>query len=247
MSDRRKGIKQLGILTGGSLLFKSPGIVANSYPGSRPPELKNPLIDTPGMSDPHALVEDGYCYLYTGHDVGHGVADWVMPDWRIFRSRDFLSWEHVGTIRPEDNYMGKGNTSCWAGDIAKRNGKYYWYFSNRKLSSGVMVATKPEGPFEDALGKPLVDSFDPSIFMDDDQTPYIVYGEHTYKIARLKESMIELDEAPLDQIIVVLVYSDGLEQPIKCQNKRIFPRRCLLTFRDGFHRCTPEFDGPLKD
>jgi len=196
MTDRRKAIKQLGILTGGSLLIQPSGMAATSCTASRPAELKNPLIDTPGMSDPHALVENGYCYLYTGHDVGHGIADWVMPDWRIFRSRDFLSWEYVGTIRPQDNYMGKGNTSCWAGDIAKRRGKYYWYFSNRKLSTGVMVASKPEGPFEDALGKPLVDSFDPSIFVDDDQTPYIVYGEYTYKIARLKESMIELDEAP---------------------------------------------------
>jgi hypothetical protein len=116
-------------------------------------------IKTPkaGMSDPHMLVVDNVCYVFTGHDVGFGIADWVMPDWRIYRSIDMLTWEHVGTIKPEDNYMGKGNTSCWAGDIVERNGKYYWYFSNRKESTGVMVASKPEGPYADALGKPLVD------------------------------------------------------------------------------------------
>lgn len=39
------------------------------------------------MSDPHALVENDICYLYTGHDVGFGIPDWVMPDWRIYRDR----------------------------------------------------------------------------------------------------------------------------------------------------------------
>ncbi len=163
--------------------------------------IKNPLIDEPGMSDPHMLVVNDTCYVFTGHDVGFGISDWVMPNWRIYRSTDLQHWEHVGTISPEDNYMGKGNTNCWAGDIAERDGKYYWYFSNRKKGAGVMVAKKPEGPYKDALGGPLVDSFDPTIFVDDDNTPYIIYGEGTYKIARLKNSMIELDEEPKDIII----------------------------------------------
>ncbi|QCX00981.1 hypothetical protein FGM00_12980 [Aggregatimonas sangjinii] len=161
-----------------------------------PQTLTNPLIDEPGMSDPHMLVVDDVCYVFTGHDIGFGVNDWVMPDWRIYKSTDLKNWDFVATISPDDNYMGKGNTSCWAGDIVERNGKYYWYFSNRKESTGVMVASKPEGPYKDALGKPLVDSFDPSIFIDDDNTPYIIYGEKGYKIARLKNSMIELDEEP---------------------------------------------------
>lgn len=59
-----------------------------------------------------------------------------------------------------------------------------------------MTASKPEGPYTDVLGQPLVESFDLSIFIDDDGTPYIVYGMHDYKIARLKASMIELGEAP---------------------------------------------------
>ena len=159
-------------------------------------KLTNPLINKPGMSDPHALVIDDVCYLFTGHDIGFGVNDWVMPDWRIYRSKDLCIWTHVGTISPADNYMGKGNTSCWAGDIVERNGNFYWYFSNRKESTGVMVASRPEGPYVDALGHPLVDSFDPSIFVDDDGTAYIIYGEYDYKIARLKDSMIELDEEP---------------------------------------------------
>ncbi len=155
-----------------------------------------PLIDEPGMSDPHVLVVGDTVYLFTGHDIGFGIKDWVMPDWRIYRSVDLKNWKLVGTISPEDNYMGKGNTNCWAGDIVKKNGKYYWYFSNRKENVGVMVASRPEGPYKDALQKPLVESFDPTIFVDDNKKSYIVYGEGEYKIARLKKSMIALAEKP---------------------------------------------------
>lgn len=67
------------------------------------------------MSDPHAVVKDGVCYLFTGHDVGFGINAWVMPDWRIYRSDDLDTWKHVGTIDPADINMGMGNTRCWAG------------------------------------------------------------------------------------------------------------------------------------
>jgi arabinoxylan arabinofuranohydrolase len=185
----------------GVMLVHFPGCGAT--PASSPEKpvaktrtIKNPLIDEPGMSDPHMLVDNGVCYLFTGHDVGTGKAEWVMPDWRIYRSKDLQSWELVGTILPEQTYMGKGSTSCWAGDIVKRNGKYYWYFSNRDKDLGVMVADKPEGPYKDALGKPLVTSYDPTIFVDDDNTPFMIWGNGTYNIARLKDSMIELAEEP---------------------------------------------------
>jgi hypothetical protein len=158
--------------------------------------LPNPLIPEPGMSDPHALVLDDVCYLFTGYDIGVGLSDWVMPEWRIFRSEDLQQWTQVGVISPADNYMGSGNTSCWAGDIVQRNGRFYWYFSNGNQDCGVMVAERPEGPYHDALGKPLVDSFDPTVFVDDDGTSYLVYGAHEYNIARLKENMIELAETP---------------------------------------------------
>jgi hypothetical protein len=184
--------------------------------------LTNPLIAEPGMSDPHALVVDDVVYLFTGHDVGFGVNDWVMPDWRIYKSGDLQTWEHVGTISPADNYMGEGHTYCWAGDIAERDGTFYWYFSNGNTEAGVMVASQPDGPYEDALGGPLVDSFDPSVFTDDDGAPYIVYGMHDYKIARLKDSMTELDEEP---------------QTIALDRKGVFPNtdKNSLHKRDGVY------------
>ena len=203
--------------------------------------ITNPLISEPGMSDPHMLVVDDVCYVFTGHDVGFGISDWVMPDWRIYKSVDMITWEHVGTISPEDNYMGAGNTSCWAGDIAERNGKYYWYFSNHHDNAGVMVADKPEGPYKDALGKPLVDSFDPTVFVDDDNTPYIIYGRTNYKIARLKESMIELDEEPKTIVINKTTYFPEMDKNSLHKYKDTYYLSC-----SGYYATSKNLYGPYE-
>ncbi|AJR03370.1 family 43 glycosylhydrolase [Siansivirga zeaxanthinifaciens] len=203
--------------------------------------IKNPLINVPGMADPHMLVVNDTCYVFTGHDVGYGISDWVMPDWRIFMSTDLQNWKHVGTISPKDNIMGEGNTNCWAGDIVSRNGKYYWYYSNRKLGTGVMVANRPEGPYIDALGGYLVDSFDPTIFVDEDGTPYIVYGEKGYKIARLKESMIELDEKPKDIIINKTVHFPNTDKNSLHKHNGIYYLSC-----SGYFATSKNLYGPYE-
>lgn len=238
---RRLAIKRIGMLVGGSMVLPYTSLIGCNTSKKIAIKLKNPLIDSPGMSDPHVLVEDGACYVFTGHDVGFGVNDWVMPDWRIYRSTDLQSWKHVGTISPKDNYMGEGHTSCWAGDIVKRNGKYYWYFSNKKENAGVMVASRPEGPYTDAIGKPLIDSFDPTIFVDDDTTPYIIYGEHTYKIARLKESMIELDEEPKEIVINRTTYFPNTDKNSVHRREGIYYLSC-----SGYYATSKNLHGPYE-
>jgi arabinoxylan arabinofuranohydrolase len=241
MNNRRKFIKTTGMGVACSLFLPSSMVVAKNNPEDLIKILKNPLIDEPGMSDPHVLVDNDACYVYTGHDIGFGVQDWVMPDWRIYKTTDFLSWQHVGTIKPEENYMGKGNTSCWAGDIVKRNNLYYWYFSNRKESIGVMVASNPEGPFRDALGKPLVHSFDPTIFVDDDNIPYIIFGEHTYYIARLKENMIELDETPKEIILHKTTTFPDTDKNSLHKHKGIYYLSC-----SGYYATAKNIYGPYE-
>ena len=53
------------------------------------------------------------------------------------------------------------DTSAWASQVIKHNGKYYLYFctwdktSSGKQSIGVAVSDSPTGPFTD-IGKPLI-------------------------------------------------------------------------------------------
>ncbi len=67
------------------------------------------------------------------------------------------------------------------------------------------VSDRPEGPYKDALGKPLLtndDCFDsqhywacidPAIFIDDDGTPWILWGNGQCYYAKLKDNMIEIE------------------------------------------------------
>jgi hypothetical protein len=169
---------------------------------------QNPIIKNIGMSDPHIRVFNDTLYLFTGHDNHPDDKTWVMKDWRVFTSTDLIQWNLATTISPGNNYMGVNSTDCWAGDAAVRNGKYYFYFSDRKRSVGVMHSELPSGPYRDALGKPLVAPMhDPTILTDNDsaKTPYIVYGDKEgggYMIARLNDDMISLAEAPKPITIV---------------------------------------------
>ena len=161
----------------------------------------NPVIKNRGVSDPHVRVFDGKVYLYAGHDESPSDKTWVMKRWQVYSSTNLVDWIFESYIDPKNNFMGAGSRDCWAGDAAKRNGKYFFYFSDRDRSIGVMTAGSPTGPFTDPLGKPLVAPMhDPTVFVDDDGTPYLIYGHKliAYRIARLNEDMISLAEDPRD-------------------------------------------------
>ncbi len=163
---------------------------------------QNPIIGDIGISDPHVHVFNDTIYLYSGNDSHPDDKTWVMRNWRVFSTTNLIDWCLRETISPKDNYMNDESTDCWAGDAAQRNGKYYFYFSDRKRGIGVMVGDSPVGPFKGALGKPLVAPMhDPTILIDDDagKTPYIIYGHKEgggYHIAKLNNNMISLAETP---------------------------------------------------
>ena len=167
----------------------------------------NPLIKDIGMSDPHVRVFNDTIFLFTGHDDSPTDKLWVMKDWRVFKSADMINWTLATTISPTDNYMDDASKDCWAADVATRNGKYYFYFSDQKRSIGVMMSNTSGGKYIDALGKPLVAPMhDPTLFVDDDanKTPYIVYGDKAgggFRIAKVNEDMISLDESTKPIII----------------------------------------------
>ena len=166
------------------------------------------IIPNQGICDPHMRVYNGRVYMFATHDRSPGNPDFRMDDWKVYSTDDLLNWKLEYTLRPEDTYIGKFE-KCYATDSAYRNGKYYYYFSKDQESTGVAVADRPEGPYTDALGKPLLPqgladtpSYDPAVFIDDDEakTPYILWGytcfNKKYHIARLNEDMISLAEEP---------------------------------------------------
>lgn len=214
----------------------------------------NPLIRKKGICDPHIHIYEGKAYLYATHDVLRYEEGFCMEDWHIYSSEDLIEWKQEQILRPEDFYCGALN-QCWAVDAAYRNGKYYWYFSTGSWGIGVGVSSSPAGPFEDALGGPLVDyrtppcgipKWDPCVFIDDDGEAYLIIGEcrepepwDCYLIARLNEDMVSLAE-PLRRI-------EYLGNPNKEDKPSIhkYNRRYYLT-HSSFYAVSDSVYGPYQ-
>ena len=107
---------------------------------------QNPIIPNKGVNDPHIRIIDNKAFLAASHDRSASNKTFVMDDWWLWSSENLVDWELEKTLSPEETYIGKPYTKCWASDITKRNGKYYWYFSEANINIGVVVAENPKAP-----------------------------------------------------------------------------------------------------
>ena len=166
----------------------------------------NPIIRDKHTADPAVLVENDTLWLFAGHDAAGNQSGYVMKDWLLYSTTDLKHWtEHPSPLRIED-FKWADSKQAYAGHVAKgKDGKYYWYVSTNWCGIGVAVSDKITGPYKDALGKPLLtnkDCFaskhswaciDPAILIDDDGTPYIIWGNKECYYAKLKDNMTEID------------------------------------------------------
>lgn len=164
---------------------------------------QNPIIPNQGANDPHIRIFNGRAYLSASHDRSIENKGFTMDNWWLWSSDNLVDWKLESVLQPEQTYIGKPFSECWATDIAYRDGKYYWYFSEGNKQSGVMVSDSPSGPWKDPLGKPLLTSemtptheYDMGIVQDASGEFYIVFGVWDYYIAKLNPDMISLAEKP---------------------------------------------------
>ena len=174
----------------------------------------NPIIRDKHTADPAVLVEGDTLWLFAGHDAAGNQSNYIMRDWLLYSTTDLRHWtEHPSPLRIEEFTWARSH-QAYAGHVARgKDGRYYWYVSTNWCGIGVAVSDNIRGPYRDALGKPLLtnqDCFDsrhswacidPAIFVDDDGTPYIIWGNHECYYARLKDNMVEID-GPIRRIHV---------------------------------------------
>lgn len=165
----------------------------------------NPIIKHEFTADPAALVKGDTLWLYAGHDFAGGQTGYKMKDWLVYSTTDLKNWTEYPSPMKISDFSWAKSGDAWAGQVIERNGKYYWYISTNWSGIGVGIADRPEGPYKDALGKPLLtskDSFasthswsciDPTVFIDDNKQAWLFWGNGECYYAKLKENMIELD------------------------------------------------------
>ncbi|MBN2655991.1 MAG: family 43 glycosylhydrolase [Spirochaetales bacterium] len=166
--------------------------------------LNGNLFPELGLTDPHVLIEGDKLYLYCGHDKSMETEnEWIMDRWEVWSTSDLVRWNRETTILPTDTYIGN-QPNCWAGDIASKDGKWYWYFSNKNINIGVMTASSPAGPFIDPLGIPLIpeDLVDSPVYdcdvVEERGRHYLIFGCNRYYAVPLAGDLISLDGPPVE-------------------------------------------------
>ncbi|TWT35866.1 Arabinoxylan arabinofuranohydrolase precursor [Posidoniimonas corsicana] len=168
-------------------------------------EDRPPAAVLPGVNaDPHVAFFGDRCYLYPTTD---GTEGWRSTSFQAWSSADMVNWRNEGVILDLPRDLKWADIHAWAPAIATKNGKYYYYYSANK-NIGVAVADRPEGPFRDPLGKPLVSArdyrgmqaIDPMVFVDDDNQAYLYWGQGRCKAVPLADDMISFDPAQVRDI-----------------------------------------------
>ena len=165
----------------------------------------NPVFTHKYTCDPAAMVQGDTLWLFTGQDVAGNQMGYHLTDWCAFSTTDMVNWTEHPTPLKSTDFSWNVTNDAWAAHVAERNGKYYYYISTSGAGIGVAVSDRPEGPYKDALGKPLLTKadcegadhgwvrIDPAVFIDDDGQAYIFWGNRYCYYAKLKENMIEID------------------------------------------------------
>ncbi|MCF0192760.1 MAG: family 43 glycosylhydrolase [Prevotella sp.] len=178
-------------------------------------------------ADPEVLYSNktGKFYIYPTTD---GQLGWHSHDFHVFSSADMKNWKDEGVMFDLQKDCSWADWYAWAPcaievkwnkkagkvitdketkafdkAIAKKNTKkydyrYFYYFvANKQI--GVASSDTPEGPFTDALGKPLLDKnpqgeggqvIDPDVFQDPATGKYYLYwGNGFLAVSELASDM----------------------------------------------------------
>lgn len=177
-------------------LFLSAAIVlmAAAAPAQQKKKAGNPVF--PGWyADPEGIIYGNRYWIFPTFSAPYNQQ--VFFD--AFSSPDLVRWtKHPRTLDTASIKWAK--RAMWAPSVIKKDKKYYLFFGANDIQSdaetggiGVAVANKPEGPYKDLLGKPLIDKFhnkaqpiDQFVFRDTDGQHYLIYGGWRHcNIARL--------------------------------------------------------------
>jgi len=153
----------------------------------------NPIMEG-WYADPEGAIFDNTFWVYPTYSAKY--EEQVFLD--AISSEDLVHWKKYSHII-DTSIVKWANRAMWAPCIVKKDANYYLFFSANDIQApfrggyvaadnkiggiGIGIASKPEGPFRDYLGKPLIQEFynkaqpiDQFVFHDKDGQYYIIYG-----------------------------------------------------------------------
>jgi beta-xylosidase len=162
---------------------------------------------------------------------------WIFPTWSApyeeqvfldaYSSPDLVNWKKHARII-DTATVKWARMAMWAPSVIEKGGRYYLLFGandiqsdNEKGGIGIAVSDKPEGPYKDYLGKPLVAKFyngaqpiDQFVFKDFDGQYYLIYGGWKHcNIARLNNDFTGFVPFPDGQTFKEITPENYVEGP----------------------------------
>ncbi|MEZ0538700.1 glycoside hydrolase family 43 protein [Fibrella arboris] len=150
---------------------------------AKPATSGNPLF--PGWyADPEVAIFKKEYWVYPTFSAPYNQQ--VFLD--AFSSPDLITWtKHPRII--DTSAVKWAKRAMWAPSVIEKGGNYFLFFGANDVHEGeiggigVAVANKPDGPFRDYLGKPLIGTIqngaqpiDQFVFQDKDGQYYMLYG-----------------------------------------------------------------------
>lgn len=143
----------------------------------------NPIIRG-WYADPEGIFMGGKYWIFPTYSAPYDQQ--LFFD--AFSSTDLVHWEKHERVLEQKNISWL-RRALWAPSIIEANDKFYLFFGANDVHEGeiggigVAVSDKAEGPYKDALGKPLINEIvngaqpiDQFVFRDDDGQFYMFYG-----------------------------------------------------------------------
>lgn len=181
----------------------------------------NPIFEG-WYADPEVAVFGGRFWIYPTYSAPYN--DQLHFD--AFSSPDLVQWTRHDRVLTREAVPWVWR-AMWAPSVVEKGGKYYFFFGANDIQKygevggiGVAVADRPEGPFKDYLGRPLIDRFhngaqpiDQFAFRDVDGRWYLMYGGWRHcNIAQLNEDFtgfVPFDDGEVFKEITPDQYVEG--------------------------------------
>ena len=165
---------------------------------------RNPIFEG-WYADPEGVIWGKEYWIYPTYSAKFEEQTYMDA----FSSKDLVTWEKHSHILDTSNVKW-AKKALWAPSIIKKKNKYYLFFSANDVHEGevggigVAVSKKPDGPFVDAIGKPLINEIvngaqpiDQYVFKDDDGQYYMYYGGWKHcNVVKLSNDLLHLVPFP---------------------------------------------------
>lgn len=164
-------------------------------PPPQPEHTGNPVVEG-WYADPEGAVFGDHYWIFPTFSAAYD--EQVFFD--AFSSPDLIRWTKHPRIL-DTTAVAWADSAMWAPAVVEKDGRYWFFFAANDIQSddalggiGVAVADRPEGPYADWLGRPLIDAFhhgaqpiDQFVFHDGDDW-WIYYGGWRHaNVARLND------------------------------------------------------------